>query len=139
MNFAIYNATMSLYSIIFCQLLSTFLSLRDLLFTFVDFPCILEIWVNFRHLFVNPRVLPLIFRESVRLSDNFQQLFVRPRDILSTSINIPCVHLTFHQPSVHPWELSMRPWDFPSSSFKFSSLCGTFSQLLTISVHPLDF
>ena len=53
--------------------------------------------VTFRQLSVLPQVLSSAFGMAAGLSIKFQQLSVHPWDLLSTSINFPCVCSTFHQ------------------------------------------
>ena len=105
------------------------------------FPCILSAYVNFTsvrrticHLFlwridipsifVRPQDSLSIFSASVGLSVNFHQLSVRPLNFPSTSINIPCGHVTFCQ-LLSTFRAAAKP------SVNFTCIHITFRQLVS--------
>ena len=65
--------------------------------TSVDFRQLMCSRGTFRQLSMFPQGLSSAFRMAVGLPVKFRQLSVHPWDLLSTSVNFPCVHSTFHQ------------------------------------------
>ena len=63
----------------------------------VDFHQFMCVRRTFRQLSVFPPGLSSAFRMAVGLPVKFRQLSVHPWDLLSTSVNFPCIHSTFHQ------------------------------------------
>ena len=72
-------------------------------------------------IFVHPRDSSPTFSAFAGSSVSFHQLSVRPLNIPSTSINIPCGHGTFHQFSVQLRDLSptFRASEGPSINFPY--------------------
>ena len=108
--------------------------LRDILPTFhasegpsINFPYVRGHSVNFRQLSMHPRGYPSNFCVSAEHSVIFSKHSVRPWDLPSTSVNLPCIRVTFR--------LLSSP--FCASKFSVNILCGcrTFYQLF---LHPRD-
>ena len=102
------------------------LCLRNLLSTFVIFPCLC--W-TLRKLLAN-------FLDSEGTSVNFCQISVGPRDLPSTfpasvgpSVNFPCVHGTCYQPSVRLWNLVSTFCASTGPSVNILWLCRTLGRL----------
>ena len=112
------------------------------------FPCVLSAYVNFTcvrrticqlflwqkdipSIFVRPQDSLSIFSASAGPSINFHQLSVRPLNLPSTSINIPCGCGTFHQLSGYQGTFCQLPSSFCASE-------GLSIKFLCISVNILS-